>query len=183
MKYTNTIIEGVCVIESDPYEDNRGSFIRLFCAAELNAVVGSRHIAQINKSRTKTSGAVRGLHCQRPPDAEMKLVTCLRGRVWDVAVDLRSDSNTFLKWHAEELTPLNCRTLVIPEGCAHGFQALEGDSELLYLHTAFYNPKSEIGIRPTDPRLSIPWPLALADLSARDRTHPLLAPDYSGIDI
>ena len=113
----------------------------------------------------------------------MKLVTCLRGRVWDLSVDLRSGSKTFLKWHAEELTPLNCRTLVIPEGCAHGFQALEEESELLYLHTAFYNPKSEMGVQPTDPRLSIPWPLAIADLSARDGNHPLLPLDYSGIHI
>jgi len=183
MKYTNTFIDGVCVIESGPYQDHRGSFTRLFCASELSAVVGSRHIAQINKSRTKMVGAIRGLHCQRPPDAEVKLVTCLRGRVWDVAVDFRSGSKTFLKWHAEELTPLNCRTLVIPEGCGHGFQVLEGNSELLYLHTAFYNPESEMGVQPTDPRLSIPWPLVITDLSARDKIHPLLPPDYSGINV
>src|SRR5262245_52159709 len=142
MKITTTSIGSVAVVDMEPFIDSRGKFTRLFCAAELREIIGSRHIAQINRSHTNSVGAVRGLHYQRAPFAELKLVTCLNGRVWDVAVDLRAGSRTFLQWHAEELTAHNYRMLVIPEGCAHGFQVLESDSELLYLHTGFYNSAS-----------------------------------------
>src|SRR5262245_58830773 len=107
MKIRATAIRGVAVVETEPFIDNRGAFTRLFCAAELSEIIGSRGIAQINRSRTSSVGAVRGLHYQRPPHAEMKLVSCLKGRVWDVALDLRKGSRTFLQWHAEELTPMN----------------------------------------------------------------------------
>ena len=106
---------------------------------------------------------------------------CLAGRVWDVAVDLRAGSPTFLRWHAEELSAGNTRMLVIPEGCAHGFQALEEDSTLLYLHTEFYAPEFEGGVRHDDPRLGIPWPLPPTDISERDRGHPQLTRDFAGI--
>lgn len=138
---------------------------------------------QINHSRTSTIGAVRGLHYQRPPNAEMKLVRCLKGRVWDVAVDIRSNSPTFLRWHAEELTPNNARMIVIPEGFAHGFQVLEPESELLYLHTAFYTAASEGGLRHDDPLLAIHWPLVVTDLSLRDITHPIINSSFDGIVI
>jgi dTDP-4-dehydrorhamnose 3,5-epimerase len=111
----------------------------------------------------------------------MKLVRCLKGRVWDVSVDLRHNSPTFLHWHAEELTPINCRMLVIPEGFAHGFQVLEPESELLYLHTAFYTPGSESGLHYNDPLLAINWPLLVTDLSPRDAMHPFIKSDFSGI--
>ena len=126
-------------------------------------------------------GAVRGLHFQHPPHAEMKLVRCLKGKVWDVAVDLRAGSSTFMQWHAEEMSPKNSRMLVIPEGCAHGFQVLEKNSELLYLHTSFYAPGFEGGVLFSDPRLNISWPLPVTDLSERDRHHPLIAPDFMGL--
>jgi dTDP-4-dehydrorhamnose 3,5-epimerase len=177
----STAVRGVVVIEMNPFTDNRGAFTRLFCAAELEDVIGARRIVQINHSRTNAVAAVRGLHYQRPPHAEMKLITCLNGRVWDIALDLRAGSRTFLQWHAEELTPSNSRMIVIPEGCAHGFQVLEPGSELLYFHTAFYNSESEGGVRPTDPRLEIPWPLSISDLSQRDRNHPLLTDDFVGL--
>jgi dTDP-4-dehydrorhamnose 3,5-epimerase len=121
------------------------------------------------------------MHFQNPPHAEMKLVRCLKGRVWDVAVDLRSGSPTFLRWHAEELAPEGARMLVIPEGCAHGFQALEPESELLYLHTAFYAPEAEGGVSYADPRLAITWPLPVSDLSPRDRSQPPIDHDFRGI--
>jgi dTDP-4-dehydrorhamnose 3,5-epimerase len=108
-------------------------------------------------------------------------VRCLKGRVWDVAIDLRANSPTFLQWHAEELTPANTRMMVVPEGFAHGFQVLEPDSELLYLHTAFYTPSAEGGLRHDDPSLGITWPLAVADLSARDANHPSIGQDFQGI--
>ena len=107
---------------------------------------------------------------------------CIRGRVWDVAVDLRAASPTFLQWHAEELSPDNLRMLVVPEGCAHGFQVLEAPSELLYLHTAFYDRDAESGVRCDDPRLAIAWPLPIADLSERDRVLPRLGSDFHGIE-
>jgi len=183
MKITPTPIGGVAVVEMEPFIDNRGAFTRLFCNAELREVIGTRQIAQINRSHTNSVGAVRGLHYQRSPFAEMKLVSCMNGRIWDVAVDLRAGSRTFLQCHAEELTANNYRMLVIPEGCAHGFQVLEPDSELLYLHTAVYNSASEGGVKPTDPRLRIRWPLPIVDLSDRDRSHPMLADDFTGLTV
>lgn len=181
MKILPTRIRGVHVVETTPFVDQRGSFARLFCAGELAEAIGRRHIVQINHSCTGVVGAVRGLHFQHAPHAEMKLVRCMKGRVWDVAVDLRAGSPTFLQWHAEELAPGNGRMLVIPEGCAHGFQVLERDSELLYLHTAFYTPSAEGGVRFDDPLIGIAWPLPVAELSGRDRAHSLLNADFRGL--
>jgi len=171
------------VVESEPYTDHRGAFARLFCERTLAAVIGERHIVQINHSRTTAVGAVRGMHFQHPPHAEMKLVRCLRGRVWDVVVDLRAGSPTFLRWHAEELSAESSHMLVVPEGCAHGFQVLEADSELLYLHTTFYTPAAEGALRFDDPTLGIAWPLQVTDLSERDKNHALLTHDFAGLDV
>jgi dTDP-4-dehydrorhamnose 3,5-epimerase len=177
----DTPVSDLKIVQSLPHRDARGAFIRLFCAQELQPVLGHRQIAQINHSRTSHAGAVRGMHFQRPPHAEMKMVRCLRGRVWDVAVDLRAGSPTFLQWHAQELAQDDAQMLVIPEGFAHGFQALEPDSELLYLHTAFYHSSSEGGLRHNDPRLAIAWPLPPQDLSPRDQAHRLLSADFTGV--
>lgn len=181
MKVSPTAIPGVIVVDAAPHTDSRGCFTRLYCGRELAGVIGSRRIVQINHSRTAATGAIRGMHFQHPPHAEMKLVRCLKGRVWDVAVDLRAGSPTFLQWHSEELGPQNTRMLVIPEGCAHGFQVLEPESEMLYLHTAFYVPESEGGARYDDPRIGIRWPLLVTEVSPRDAGHPLIAPDFQGI--
>jgi dTDP-4-dehydrorhamnose 3,5-epimerase len=181
MRVTATPIAGVHVVDTQRLRDDRGAFARLFCEQELADVLGARRIVQINHSRTKRPGAVRGLHYQHPPHAEMKLVRCLKGRVWDVAVDLRRGSPTFLHWHAEELSAGNDRLLVVPEGCAHGFQVLDADSELLYLHTAPYAPAAEGGLHCQDPRLKIEWPRPVTDLSARDLAHPALTPDFQGL--
>jgi dTDP-4-dehydrorhamnose 3,5-epimerase len=175
-----TQLRGVVIAETVPIVDHRGGFARLFCEIELADVIGDRRVVQINWSRTVKAGAVRGLHLQRPPHAEMKLVRCIKGRIYDVAVDLRVGSETLLRWHAEELTPANGRMLIIPEGCAHGFQALEPESELLYLHTSPYAPAAESGIRFDDARLGIPWPLPVVDLSQRDRLLPTLDPEFCG---
>ena len=181
MKLTPTTLPGVMVAKTTYFTDHRGAFARLYCERELASVIGKRHIVQINYSRTTAVGAVRGLHFQCPPHAEMKLVRCIRGRVWDVAVDLRARSPTLFRWHAEEITPENAHMVVIPEGCAHGFQALEPDSELLYLHTAAYAPESEGGISHNDPRLAITWPLSVTDISKRDNAFPLIDADFIGI--
>jgi len=183
MKLHRTALAGVVVAEFSPSEDHRGAFSRLYCEQELSAIIGSRRIVQINHSRTHSVGAVRGMHYQRSPRGEMKLVRCLKGRVWDVAVDLRKGSPTFLQWQAEELTPQNSRMLVIPEGCAHGFQVLDADSELLYLHTDFYYPEYEGGVSCKDARLSISWPLSIVDLSVRDDALLPITPDFTGITL
>ena len=183
MKIHQTPVSDLKVIETELHNDERGFFTRLYCQEELREIVGKRQIVQINQSKTRTVGAVRGMHYQREPHAEMKLVRCIKGKVWDVAVDLRAGSSTFLKWHAEELSPENARMMIIPEGFAHGFQVLEKDSELLYLHTAHYAPSAEGGVRPTDPSLLIDWPLELRDLSDRDRNHPLLTSDFTGLPV
>jgi dTDP-4-dehydrorhamnose 3,5-epimerase len=181
MKILPTPIPDLMLAETTAHIDERGAFARLYCESELAEAIGTRRVVQINHSRTARVGAVRGLHFQHPPHAEMKLVRCLKGRVWDVAVDLRANSPTLLRWHAEELTPTNTRMMVIPEGFAHGFQVLEAESELLYLHTAFYDPAAEGGLRHDDPRLGITWPLAVTDLSARDAKHPLIDSNFQGI--
>jgi len=183
MKMLSTRIEGISVVDTTPFNDQRGTFVRFYCENDLSAAIGERRIVQINLSRTHAVGAVRGLHFQRPPHAEMKLIRCLKGKVWDVAVDLRAGSSTFMQWHAEELSPENARMVVIPEGCAHGFQVLEEDSELLYLHTALYAPEFEGGTLFSDPRLNISWPIPVADISERDRKHPLMTPDFSGLKV
>jgi dTDP-4-dehydrorhamnose 3,5-epimerase len=165
-------IDGLLIIERKPLADERGYLERMFCDEELEAVLGSRRIVQINRTLTSKLGVVRGMHYQPSPHAEMKIVSCLRGKVFDVAVDLRQDSPTFLNWHAEILTEENYRSLAIPEGFAHGFQTLTDDCEMLYFHTAAYNSTSEGGVHPLDPALAIEWPLPAGAISARDSSHP-----------
>lgn len=168
-------IEGSCSLCSRTHQDPRGIFSRWFCQEELKAVWGKRSVAQINYSQTRQVGAVRGLHFQRPPQAEAKLVRCIQGRVWDVAVDLRPQSPTFLRWQGVKLAPQGeVQAVLVPEGCAHGFQVLEPNSELFYLHSAEYAPQLEGGVRWDDPQLQIDWPLTVVDLSDRDRNHPWL---------
>lgn len=183
MKLATTPISGLLVAGTTPFADHRGAFSRVFCERELAEALGGQRIVQINHSRTHAVGAVRGMHFQRPPHAEIKIVRCLRGRVWDVAVDLRAESSTFLAWFGLELTPTNGRSLVIPAGCAHGFQVLDEDSELLYLHTAFYEPSAEGGVRHDDPALGIRWPLSPTNMSERDCSLPILGSNYRGLTL
>ena len=162
--------------------DHRGFLSRLFCANELAQAGWHKPIAQINHAYTAALGTVRGMHFQRPPEAEMKLVSCIRGEVWDVAVDLRRGSPTFLRWHAEPLSAVNGHALLIPEGFAHGFQALTDDVELLYCHSAAYSPSADAGLNPRDPALAIHWPLAIANISARDAQHAMLDTHFQGFN-
>lgn len=163
--------------------DARGHLCRLFCAEELEAAGWDTPVAQINQTRTAARGTLRGMHFQRPPHAEKKLVMCLRGTVLDVAVDVRAGSPTFLHWHAVELSGDNDLGFLIPEGFAHGFQALTDDVEMLYLHSAPYAPGAEGGLNPLDPRLGLPWPLPPGEMSERDRAHPMLTPDFQGVPL
>ena len=181
MKIHPTPIADLIVAESQAFKDERGAFARLFCEQELSSFICHRKIVQINHSCTAAVGAVRGLHFQHAPHAEMKLVRCLKGKVWDVAVDLRPQSPSYKRWYAQELSPQNAHMMVIPEGFAHGFQVLEAGSELLYLHTAFYMPESEGGVRHDDPALAIAWPLPVTDISARDSSHTYIDTSFRGI--
>lgn len=176
-----TSIAGLQVLQRKPIGDTRGYLERLFCAEELQALIPGKHIAQINHTLTLACGTVRGMHFQHPPHAETKFVSCVRGEVFDVAVDLRHNSPTFLRWHAERLSAENHKTLVIPEGFAHGFQTLTGDCEMLYVHTAAYQASAEGGLNVQDPRLAIQWPLPVAGLSPRDAAHPFLDNDFIGV--
>lgn len=183
MKLTETPIFGVFEATTEVRRDQRGQFARLLCVDELATAHLGRPIVQINHSRTVAGGTIRGLHFQYPPMAEAKWVRCLKGRVFDVAVDLRSGSPTFLHWYGVELDGERMNAILIPEGCAHGFQVLEPGSELLYLHTAFYTPAHEGGLRFDDPRLAIRWPLPATDLSERDRAHALIDNTFQGISL
>lgn len=162
------------VIERQNLGDNRGFLSRIFCRKELAAAGWHHPIAQINHTYTRKQGTVRGMHFQHHPHAEMKLVSCIRGEVWDVAVDVRPDSPSYLHWHAERLSADNGRALLIPENFAHGFQSLTDDVELIYCHSAVHAPGSEAGLNPLDAHLAIAWPLAITELSARDKSHPLI---------
>lgn len=183
MRVSATPLEGVVVIELPTHGDDRGFLRRLFCTEALGAANWTKPVAQVNHTFTAAAGTVRGLHFQHPPHAEMKLVSCLRGEIWDVAVDLRRDSPTFLRWHAERLSAENRRALLIPEGCAHGFQTLSDACELVYCHSAAHAAAAEGGVRHDDPALGIGWPLPARNLSPRDLAHPLLAPGFVGLAV
>lgn len=178
---SNLVLEGLKLVERKRLGDNRGFLSRLLCIEELAAAGWAKPVAQINHTYTAMRGTVRGMHYQYPPHAEMKLVSCTRGEVWDVAVDVRASSPTFLHWHAERLSADNCRSLLIPEGFAHGFQTLTDDVELLYCHSAAHSPSAEAGLNPLDAHLDITWPLSITELSMRDVAHPLVEAGFEGV--
>lgn len=176
-------LNGLKRVERKRLGDNRGFLSRLFCAEELGLAGWKKPVSQINHTLTAKKGTVRGMHFQLPPHAEMKLVTCIRGEVWDVAVDLREGSPTFLRWHAERLSVDSATALLIPEGFAHGFQTLSDGAELLYCHSAAYFPESEAGLNPSDKILDIHWPLAITEISMKDSQHPMLNEQFSGLNL
>jgi len=170
-----TPLDGLVVVTRHPRRDERGSLERLFCEHDLASLLpAGRRIVQVNRTCTRTPGTIRGMHFQRPPHAELKIVSCLRGAVFDVAVDLRPDSPTWLQWHGVVISADAHDAVVIPEGFAHGFQTLCGDCELLYFHTAAWSAEAEAALHPLDPAVGIRWPKPVAALSDRDRSHPLL---------
>jgi len=175
---TATPLAGLFKVQRHRREDPRGFFSRFFCADELRQIGFHPPIAQANHTLTRRRGAVRGLHFQQPPHAEDKFVSCLRGEVWDVAVDLRPDSPTYLRWHAEVLSADNLCSLMVPQGFAHGFQTLTDDCEMFYLHSLAFQADAEGGLNPGDPVLGITWPLAFTDVSERDMKQPYLTADF-----
>jgi dTDP-4-dehydrorhamnose 3,5-epimerase len=180
-EFIQTPLAGLQVVQRLVLSDARGFLSRFYCAEEFRAAGIIKPIVQMNHTLTTQQGAVRGLHFQHPPFAESKFVSCLHGTIWDVAVDLRHNSPTFLHWHGEILSADNKKSLLIPEGFAHGFQTLTPDCELLYLHTESYHPEAEGGLSVQDPRLNIVWQLPIIDLSPRDQNHPFISLDFQGI--
>jgi dTDP-4-dehydrorhamnose 3,5-epimerase len=175
MKFTPLPLGGAYLIDLEKIEDDRGFFARFSCEKEFTTYGLITRWLQMNTSLTNQQGSIRGLHFQRPPKAEAKLVRCLRGSVWDVIVDLRRNSNTFGKWHETELSENNRSMVYVPEGFAHGFQTLMPDVEMLYFHSDFHSPEHEGGLRYDDPALGIEWPLSVSDISKRDQEHPELS--------
>jgi dTDP-4-dehydrorhamnose 3,5-epimerase len=183
MKFVKTEIEKLYIIEPEPIKDDRGIFYRVFCKKELKAIGHNKEIVNINLSFTKKEGTIRGMHFQYPPKAEIKIVKCISGSVYDVAIDLRGDSKTFLKWHSQVLSDGNMKLMYIPEGFAHGFQTLEDNSEVLYFVTEFYSPKLEGGVAYNDPKINIKWPLELTEISDKDLQIEFLESDFKGIPL
>lgn len=178
LSYTPTKIKEVYLINRQLHQDSRGSFARIFCNEELKKINLKKPVSQINYSETSLKGTIRGMHFQLNPFKEEKIITCLSGSIFDVVIDLRYNSPTFLKWHSEILDSKNKNSLAIPEGCAHGFQALENDCKLIYLHTEKYNPDFEGCINAMDPMIGINWPMPVSDISSKDANHPFIDQSY-----
>jgi len=176
MRFTPTEIAGVVVVDVEARSDERGSFARLHCPEEFAGAGHPFAPVQTSLSRNPHLGTLRGLHYQPAPHAEVKLVRCVRGRIFDVAVDLRHGSPTFRRWTATELSAQNARALLVPEGVAHGFLTLEADSDVLYQISPAYNPGHEAGVRWDDPAFAVAWPAAPAVISPRDAAYT----DFTG---
>ncbi|MFN4355708.1 dTDP-4-dehydrorhamnose 3,5-epimerase family protein [Parvibaculum sp.] len=164
----HTPLDGLVLLKRKRMGDHRGWLERMFCNEELSEAGWLWTVAQINRTLTAKRGTVRGMHYQHPPHEEAKLVSCLRGEVFDVAIDLRPGSPTFGRWHGEYLTGENGASLLIPPGFAHGFQTMTDDVEMFYIHSAAYAPAAEDGVRADDPAIGVEWPLLIAERSERD---------------
>ena len=174
MKFTKTKIEGVYVIDLEPRGDARGYFTRVFCKDELRKVGIKYEIAQVNRSFTVEKGTIRGLHYQRSPEHEDKIIQCVKGSIFDVALDLRKKSKTYGKWFGLELSEKNKRMLLIPKGCAHAFQTLVKNVAVEYFVSEYYSPNYESGIRWDDPAFKVAWPIKKPKLSDKDANWPLV---------
>ncbi|MEQ1675568.1 MAG: dTDP-4-dehydrorhamnose 3,5-epimerase [Chitinophagaceae bacterium] len=181
MRFSETPLKGSYIIELTPFADTRGWFARTFCKNEFAQIGHSKEWVQLNHSFTNSKGAIRGMHFQYPPHTEIKMVRCIAGAVFDVIIDIRKDSDTFLQYFGAELSAQNKRMLYIPDGFAHGFQTLADNTELIYHHTAFYTPAAEGGIRYNDPKVGIDWILPDAEISERDKEHPYLDNTFKGL--
>ncbi len=183
MKFTSTDIPGLLVIQAEPFSDQRGQFFRTFAREEFLAHGLDLNFIQHNQATNTKRGTWRGLHFQNPPYTETKLIRCIRGKIWDVVLDLRSGSGTFLKWISFELSAEKKNMLLVPAGLAHGYITLEDNSELIYLHTSSYQPNSEGGIRYDDPRIGLDLPVPVEVISDRDRSYPFLTTNFTGLEL
>ncbi len=178
-----TKLDGLYVIEPIVHKDERGAFFRVFCEDELKEIFKEKNIKQVNHSVTSIKGTVRGMHFQYAPDTEVKMVKCIKGKAFDVVVDIRRGSKTFLQIFSIELSEENKKMVYIPEGFAHGFQTLKDDTELLYFHSNIYAPRNEGALNIKDPLLNINWPLDILNLSDRDAEHSFIDANFKGIKI
>jgi dTDP-4-dehydrorhamnose 3,5-epimerase len=171
MRFISTKLKDAYIIEIEAYEDERGFFARTWCKQEFSKLELDTNLAQCSISFNKKKGTLRGMHLQLPPSAETKVVSCYRGAIYDVIVDLRPDSETFQQWIAVELTAKNRTALYVPQGFAHGFQTLQDDTEVLYQISEFYAPDNAWGFRWNDPRFNILWPETVTVISERDLNY------------
>jgi len=170
----NSPLQDAAVIETNINQDERGIFSRFFCNKELRLLLNNSEIVNLNFSQSINRGTLRGMHFQKYPYQEKKFVRCISGSIYDVIVDLRTDSSTYLNWFGIELNSDNKKMIYIPEGFAHGYQTLEDNSEIIYCVTNYYSPNSEAGCRFDDPSLKIDWPLEVTEISDKDLKYPNL---------
>lgn len=181
MKFIETPLRDAYVVELQPFKDERGQFVRIFCKKDFKKIEHKKEFVQVNHSITVNKGTIRGIHYQIKPNTEIKVIRCLKGKVFDVIVDLRKDSPTFLKLFIVELSKENMKMIYVPEGFAHGFQTLVDNCELLYLHTAYYSAEDERGLRYNDPKLCIKWPIEKSIISEKDKNYPLISEYFGGL--
>lgn len=179
----DTAISGLKVITRTKISEERGFFSRLFCEEELSSIGWQGALAQMNETMTSNKGTVRGLHFQREPSSEIKLVSCIQGQIFDVAVDLRMSSPTYLQYFSVELSEENNKAMLIPKGCAHGFQALTDNVRMIYCHSAAYDSDLEGGVHISDSKIGIDWPLSPINLSERDADLPNIGRSFRGVGI
>jgi dTDP-4-dehydrorhamnose 3,5-epimerase len=175
MHFVETGIAGARLITPSPYQDERGRFMRAWCSKEFSEHAIDFSPVQSNLGFSKKKGTVRGMHFQVAPALEAKLVRCTRGAIFDVVLDLRPDSLSHGKWYGAELSAQNGHMFYVPEGCAHGYQTLEDDTEVFYMASEFYTPSAARGVRFDDPAFAIQWPLPATMISDQDRNWPLVA--------
>jgi dTDP-4-dehydrorhamnose 3,5-epimerase len=180
MIFTPAELNGSFVIVPEPFSDDRGWFARTYCKNEFTKIGHEAEWVQMNHSFTKQKGTIRGMHYQLPPHSEIKLVRCIAGAAYDVIIDLRKDSPTFLHYFGVELSAANKKMIYIPEGFAHGFQTLTDDCELVYNHSQFYTPGSEAGLHYNDPKININWPLPVTSISAKDNMLSTIDSNFKG---
>ncbi|MGX2982368.1 dTDP-4-dehydrorhamnose 3,5-epimerase [Helicobacter sp. 23-1045] len=180
-EFTPTPLKDCFVITPKPIKDERGYFERYFCANDFREIGFDKNILQINHSQTTQKGIIRGLHFQTPPFCEIKIVRCLKGAIYDVALDLRQNSPTFLQYFGVILSAENAKYLYIPDGFAHGFQAMSDDVEILYLCSEFFEKQADSVINPLDPKIAIDWKLPPQNLSQKDANAPFLGDDFMGL--
>ncbi|MES1214887.1 MAG: dTDP-4-dehydrorhamnose 3,5-epimerase [Bacteroidota bacterium] len=181
MIFNPSNLTGAFTIDVQPFQDNRGFFTRTFCEREFAEYNLVQHFVQANHSGSHGKGVIRGMHFQYPPYSEVKLVKCVQGAIFDVIVDVRVGSPTFLKWFGAELTAENRRMMYVPAGFAHGIQTLTDYSEITYMVSNFYNKESEGGVRYDDPQVAIDWPLPPSLVSDKDLNIPLIDSLFKGV--
>ncbi|MBU3843473.1 MAG: dTDP-4-dehydrorhamnose 3,5-epimerase [Candidatus Anaerobiospirillum pullicola] len=178
-----TPIAGLLILKAKPIGDDRGYFERFFCAEEFKEIGFTEPLCQINHSFNREKGTLRGVHYQKPPFLETKIVRCIRGKVHDVAVDIRRGSPTFLQHFGLELSADEPTYLYIPKGMGHAVQALSDNAEILYLVSTPFHPEADSGLNPLDPALNIKWPLEVTEISPKDRQRPFITPDFTGVEV